>query len=166
MFSWILARPGRNFSRQQIHDGAVLVGRPHGTVVAKKARSSTLFSAETIRSIEETWHKPLEADRHFAELAAELRDDPVNHAAAHQRLSHRNSLTPQRPVCEQVADGYREKMVRVHQAGNGCDNPVAVRVRIVGESHLVLVFQSHKPGHSIWTGTVHANFAVVVNRHE
>src|SRR5215813_9359385 len=84
VFSGIPACPGRNLGCQQIHDGPVLVSRPHRTVVAKKARSSTLLSAETIRSINETWHKPFETDRHFAELAAELIDDAVNHAAAHQ----------------------------------------------------------------------------------
>src|SRR5208282_3535467 len=90
MFSGILASARGDLRCQQIHDRSILVGRPYGSVKTKKARSSTFFSAETVRTIDQARHKPLETHRHFAELAAELFDDPVNHAAAHQSLSHRN----------------------------------------------------------------------------
>src|SRR5439155_26163183 len=32
VFAWILVRAGGDFGRQQVHDRAVLVGRPHGAV--------------------------------------------------------------------------------------------------------------------------------------
>src|SRR5271163_3179969 len=98
MFSRILASARGNFCRQQVHNRPVLVGRPHCAVETKKTRSSTFFAAETVRAIDQAWHKPLETYRHFAELAAELFDDPVNHAAAHHGFSHCDCLTPLRSV--------------------------------------------------------------------
>jgi hypothetical protein len=43
---------------------------------------------------------------------------------------------------------------------------VPICVGIVGESHLVLIFQPDQPGHRIGARTVHANFAVVINGHK
>ena len=41
-----------------------------------------------------------------------------------------------------------------------------VGVGIVRERHLVLIFQSDKPGHGIRAGTIHADLTVVIDRHE
>src|SRR5271170_2814719 len=41
-----------------------------------------------------------------------------------------------------------------------------VRIGIVGESYLVLVFQPYQPGHRVGAGTIHADLAVVIHRHE
>src|SRR5579872_1705851 len=114
MFSGVLASARGNLRRQQIHDRTVLVGRPYCAVKAKKTCSSAFFSAETVRAIDQTRHKPFETHRHFAELAAELFDDPVNHAAAHQRLSYRNCVTPLGAVSEQISDGNSKVVIRVH----------------------------------------------------
>src|ERR1700686_5726197 len=113
MFSGVLASARGNLRSQQVHDRPVLVGRPYCAIKTKKTRSSAFLSAETVRAIDQARHKPLETHRHFAELAAELFDDPVNHAAAHQGLSHRNCVMPLRPVRKQKADGNGKVMVRV-----------------------------------------------------
>ena len=41
-----------------------------------------------------------------------------------------------------------------------------VRIRIVGKSDAVLVLQADEPRHRIRAGAVHANHAVVIDRHE
>ncbi len=67
---------------------------------------------------------------------------------------------------EQISNGHREIVVRVHQSCNGSDDPVPVGVRIVGKRYLVLIFQSDEPCHRIWTGTIHADLPVVIHCHE
>ena len=67
---------------------------------------------------------------------------------------------------EQIADGHRQIMVGVHQTGGWRDDTVPVRIRVVGEREAVLIFESHQPGHRIGTRTIHADFAVMVDRHE
>src|ERR1700735_1502568 len=136
MFSGILASARGNLRSQQVHDWPVLVGRPYCAVKAKKTRPSAFFSAETIRAIDQARHKPLETHWHFAELAAELFDDPVYHTAAHQSLSHRNCVTPLGPAREQIANGNGKVMIRVHQTRNRSYDPVPLRVGIVPESHV------------------------------
>src|SRR5271154_3466230 len=135
MFSGILASARGNLRRQQVHNRPVLVGRPYSPVKTKKTRSSALFSTETVRAIDQPRHKPLETHRHFAEFAAELLDDPVYHAAAHQSLSHHNCVTPLGPVLEQIADGNGKVMIRVHQTRIRSYDPVPISVGIVPESH-------------------------------
>ena len=41
-----------------------------------------------------------------------------------------------------------------------------IGIRIVGEGNLVLILESHKPSHSVRAGGVHADFAVMIDRHE
>jgi hypothetical protein len=62
----ILAGAGSNLGRQQVHDETVLVRRPNGAVTAKETCASTLFSGETVRTVEKAPSKPLKAHRHFA----------------------------------------------------------------------------------------------------
>ena len=76
------------------------------------------------------------------------------------------SVSPLRAMGEQIADGHREIVVRIHQARRGRDDSVPVRVRIVGERHLILIFQPHQSGHRVRTGTVHADLPVVIDGHE
>src|SRR4029453_12488352 len=83
----ILAGAGGDLGREQIHDRAVLVGRPHRAVVAQEAGPGALLPAEAARAVEQTWHEPLEAHGHLVEAAAELCDDAIDEAAADQRLA-------------------------------------------------------------------------------
>src|ERR1700722_728283 len=69
-------------------------------------------------------------------------------------------------MSEQVLNRNRQIMVRVHQTGRGSHNAVTIRVWVVAEGDLILIFQSHKPGHRVWTGAIHANLSVVIHRHE
>src|ERR1700683_3828300 len=52
MFTGALVRARGNLRRQQVQNQPVLVGRPRCAVKAKKTRSSTFFSAETVRAID------------------------------------------------------------------------------------------------------------------
>ena len=67
---------------------------------------------------------------------------------------------------EQIADGHGEVVIGVHQARRGRDDAVPVRVRIVGEGDAILVLQSDQPRHRVRAGAVHADHAVVIDRHE
>src|SRR5947199_10876088 len=85
----ILVRAGGDLGRQQIHDRAVLVGRPHGAVVPQEAGASALLAAKAAGAVEQAGHEPLEPDGHLVEPTAELRDDAVDEATADQRLADR-----------------------------------------------------------------------------
>src|SRR5262245_60015633 len=63
----ILARARGDLGGEQIHDRAVLVGRPHGPVVTQEAGPGALLAAKTVRTIEQAGHETLEAHRHFGE---------------------------------------------------------------------------------------------------
>ena len=67
---------------------------------------------------------------------------------------------------QQVVDRHRQIMVRVHQPGRRRDDAVPVGVGIVGEGDLVAILEPDEPGHRIGAGTVHADLAVVIDRHE
>ena len=41
-----------------------------------------------------------------------------------------------------------------------------VRVRVVGKGHPVLILQADQPGHRVGTGAVHADYTIVIDRHE
>ena len=162
----ILACSGRNLGGQQDHDQPILVSGPHRAVSAKKACSCALFSSEAAGAVDEARHKPLEANRDFTQLTAEFLYHTVNHAAAHHGFSNRNRRTPFGPMRHEITNGHGEVVVRVHQAGQWSDNPVAVGVGVVAERNLILIFQAHQPRHRIRAGTIHADFPVVVDSHE
>ena len=42
-------------------------------------------------------------------------------------------------------DSHREVVIWVHQSGDGSHDAMPVRIRIVGEGYLVLIFQANKP---------------------
>lgn len=64
-------------------------------------------------------------------------------------------------MLEQVVDGYRQIMVRVHQALRR-DDAMAVVIRIVGKRQIEFVAQRQQAGHRRLGRTVHADDAVVV----
>ena len=162
----VLAGARGDLGRQQVHDRAVLVGRPHGAVAPQEARPGTLLAAEAARAVEQARRKPLEADRHLAQPAAELVHHPVDHAAADQRLADRGLRRPSGTMREQVADGDGQVVIGIHQPRRRRDDAVPVRVGVVGEGDAVLVLEADEPGHRVGTGTVHADLAVVIDGHE
>ncbi len=66
MHAWIFAGDGSDLGGQQIHDGAVLVRRPHGAVAPQKAGAGTFLAAKAYRAVEQARRKPFEPHRHFA----------------------------------------------------------------------------------------------------
>ena len=48
----------------------------------------------------------------------------------------------------------------------GCDDSVPIGIRVVGEGDIVAVLEADEPRHRIGTGAVHADLAVVIDRHE
>src|SRR5262245_39965751 len=102
MFAWVFVRPGCDFGRQQVHDGTVLVSRPCSAALPQKAGAGALLAAEAARANEQARREPLEADWHFIEPTAELVDDPIDHAAAHQRLANGGLGRPMGTMREQI----------------------------------------------------------------
>jgi len=71
-----------------------------------------------------------------------------------------------RAVHEQVTDGDGQVVVGVHQLRGGGDDPVAVRVGVVGEGNLKTILEPNEPGHRPGAGAVHADLAIVIDCHE
>src|ERR1700677_516709 len=94
MFAWIFTRDGSDFPREQIHDRAILVRRPDRAIEPEKACACAFFATETERAVEQSRSEPFEADRRFAQAAAPLVYDPINHAAAHQGFANRYRRRP------------------------------------------------------------------------
>ena len=69
-------------------------------------------------------------------------------------------------AAEQVRDRRREVVVRVQQARAARDDPVAIGVGVVGERDVEAVLERDQPRHRVGRGAVHADLAVVVERHE
>ncbi len=57
-------------------------------------------------------------------------------------------------------------MVRVHEPGTLCDNPVPVEIRVVPKGDVILVLEPDQACHGIWGRAVHPDLAVLVNPHE
>src|SRR5688500_20330585 len=70
MFARIFLGPRRNLCGKQIHNQAIFIRRPDGTVTPKETCARTLFTAEANRAIHETRHEPLETYRCFPKPAA------------------------------------------------------------------------------------------------
>src|SRR6185312_1134977 len=85
----VAARTRRHLGGQQAGDEAVLVGGPHGAVLATEGGTRALLSAKTERAGEQAVDVPLEADRHFVHRAAEAFRDAVDHLTAHRGLADR-----------------------------------------------------------------------------
>ena len=92
--------------------------------------------------------------------------DPVDHRGGHQGLADRAVAGPVRRGAEEVADGDREVVVGVHQAGVGGDDAVPVGVGVVAGGDVVLVLAADQRGHRVRRGAVHPDLAVPVQRHE
>ena len=96
-----------------------------------------------------------------------LLHDAVDHAAADQRLADRGLRRPVGPVRQQIVGS------RPPGSGSGFisparrrDDAVPVGVGVVGERDPVAVLEADEPGHRVGARAVHADLAVVVDRHE
>ena len=77
------------------------------------------------------------------------------------------ALTGQRGrCCEQIVDRNGQVVVGVHQPHRGRDDAVPVRVGIVRKGETVLVLKSKETRHGIRARRIHADFAVMIDRHE
>src|SRR5262249_12320084 len=62
MLAGVFAGAGGDFGGEEVHDRAVLVGRPHAAVSAQETRPGALLAAKTAGAVEESWHEPFEPD--------------------------------------------------------------------------------------------------------
>ena len=67
---------------------------------------------------------------------------------------------------EQVANRDSQVMVGVHEPHRLGDDPVPVGIGVVAEGEVEAVLELDQAGHRIGARAVHANLAVVVERHE
>src|SRR4030095_6523468 len=82
MFARIFLGPRRNLRGKQIHNQAVFIRRPNGTIAPKETCARTLFTAEANRAVHETRHEPLETYRCFPKPAAKSLHNAIDHLAA------------------------------------------------------------------------------------
>ena len=162
----ILAGARQDLRREQVHDDSVLVGTPDRAVAAQEGRARALFAPEPERSVEQPVDEPLEADRHFPQLAAQLARHAVDQAAGHERLAHRRTRAPARSVAEQIFNGCCQVVIGVEQPLAGRHDAVAIGIGVVAEREVVLVFQGHERRHRVRRRAVHPDLAVVIERHE
>src|SRR5690242_10441367 len=106
MLPRILARTSGELRCQQVHDGAVLVGRPHRAIPPQETRAGAFLAAKTVRAVEEPPDKPLETYRHFGQVAPERSHHPIDEAAADESLANRGLVWPLGPVSQKVTDGH------------------------------------------------------------
>src|SRR5215471_11352907 len=104
MLPRIFSGMGGNLGGKQIHDWTILVCRPYSPVSAEETCSRTLLAAEAERPVDQSGDKPFETHRHLRQLASELCNDTVDHAAAHQSLSHHDVLVPLRTMGQKILD--------------------------------------------------------------
>src|SRR5262249_40353758 len=90
----VLARPSGDLGGEQVHDRAILVCGPYASVESQEAGAGAFFAAEATGAVEQARCEPLEPHRHFAQLAAKVIHDSVNHAAADERLAHHGGCRP------------------------------------------------------------------------
>ena len=127
----VLAGDGGNLGGQQAENDAVLVGGPCAAVAAQEGCAGAFLAAEAEAAIEQSAGEPLEADRHFQELAAETIDHAVDQCRSTPASCRLRQRRPLRPVGQQVVDGHRQEVVRVQQAARRRDDAVPVNIGVV-----------------------------------
>ncbi len=166
MLARIAASHCQDLGRDQVEDEAVLVGGPDRTILAQERRASAFLAAKAKRAVQQPIDEILEAHGHLAQGASQVRRNAVDHRARDQRLANGHVLAPTGPVLEQVPDGSSQEVIGVHQPDAAGDDAVAVVVRVVAEGDVELILELHQAGHRVGRGAVHANLAVVIQRHE
>src|SRR5208283_4147084 len=132
---------------KKIHDRSILIGGPHGAVTTEETRTRALLPAKADGTVEQSGDKPLEAHWHFVQVTPEFLYNTVDHAAAYQRFADCGVGVPLWPIRQQVTDRDSQEVVRVHQTRGWSHNAMTVGVGVIGEGHLVLIFQADQPGH-------------------
>ncbi len=156
---------GGDFRSQQAHDDTVFIGGPRRAVKAQEGGPGALFAAETKAAVVQPVNKPLEANRHFYQLAAQIVHHAVNHRGGDQRFTYRYLFAPLRTMLEQVVDRHCQVVVRVHQPCRGND-AVTVIVWIVSKGQIELVAQRQQASHRTLGGAVHTDRAIFVEVHK
>src|SRR5262249_9485194 len=126
----------------------------------------TFLTAEVTRTVKQAWCKPFEADRDFPELAIKASDYTINEATADKSLPDDRGHRPLGTMSEKVSDSDSEVMVRVHQAGGPGDDSVTVCVRVIAKRDVEAILEFDQAGHGIGAGAIHADFAIMIYRHE
>ncbi len=67
---------------------------------------------------------------------------------------------------QQVADRHGEIVIRIEEPGRRRDDAVPVGVGIVRERDAIAILQLDEPRHRVRARAVHADPAVVIDRHE
>src|SRR5271155_3719746 len=139
--AWILMHSGGDLDCQQSGDDAVLVGGPHSTVTTQEGGAGALFTHEPELAFEQSVDEVLEAYRNFEELSAQPGGDPIDHAAADDRLANGDLLAPLGAMLEEIVDAHREIVVGRQQSPAPGHDAVAVMVGVAGDSDIELVLQ-------------------------
>ena len=85
-------------------------------------------------------YKPLKTHGDFHHLPAKAVRHPVNDGTADQGFADGQVLFPQGAVLRKVGNRHAEVMVGVHQPHAFGDNTVAVKVGIVAEGNIKILF--------------------------
>ena len=132
----------------------------------RKRRSGALLAGEAERAVDQAIDEPFEPHGHFDELAAELRGDAVDDAAADDGLADGAAAAPVGTILVQIRNGGREVMIGIHQAVRAGDDAVPVGVGVVGEGDVEFVAHADQPRHRIGRRAIHPDLAVPIDRHE
>src|SRR5262249_33619756 len=87
-------------------------------------------------------------------------------ATTNQGLTYRDVSWPARPMRQQIAYGYSQVVIGIHQPGRRRNDAVPVRVWIVGEGNVILILELYQTRHRIRTRRVHAYLSIVIDGHE
>src|SRR5450759_4136009 len=129
----------RNLAGEKTHDDAVFVRCPCSPIPAEEGSSRAFLSAKSTRTVEETVHKPFEADRYLIEPPSRVHGNTVNHGCGDQCFSHCRFLSPCGSVPEKVVYRDREEVVGIHKPSTPRDNPVTIDVRIIAEGDIKII---------------------------
>ena len=67
---------------------------------------------------------------------------------------------------EQVADRHGQVMIGVHESRRRGHDAVTIRIGIVAESDAILLLEPDQARHRVGARAIHADLAVVIDRHE
>ena len=128
----------------------------NAAIHASKRGPCALFAAEAKRTVKQAVREPLEPNRNFVELSAELRCDAINPQAAHHYFAYRRLFAPLWPMLEEVEDGNRKVKVGRQQSRASGDDSVPVMVGVAGEGKVETILPPYLSLHRIGRGRIHA----------
>ncbi len=149
MLAWVAPGDRGDLGGQQVEDDAVLVGGPDAAVFAQEGRAGAFFAAKAKRAVQQAVDKVFEADRHFAQFAAEVLGDAVDHRAGDEGFADGRVVAPAGAVLEEVPDGDGQVVVGVHQPGAARDDAVAVDIGVVAKGDVEPVLEADQAGHGV-----------------